>query len=114
MFLRAPQALHDRVERVLGFLDETLNAHVELTVDFLRIGRDAKLPTRSRVKLDELESVLASTGEVLERRRIELRVRADTAAIVDLSQEHSVVINYQAEIAQGSVCISGGTAAGPP
>ncbi len=99
--LRGPESLHARVGRLLEFLEEVVNAEVEISVDMARLPARAQLPERAVLPEAEAERWLAGIPTA-NRQRFALRLRADRVSDLDARGERPIVLSYMTEIAESS------------
>ena len=104
ILIRGPESLQLRMREVLAFLERSLTSRVELTVDvvtFAQESADTGAPS-GFVSLREAEALRAGSqrGARVQTHRLDLI--PGRAARVDLTREHTIVLDYDLEIAQGA------------
>ena len=102
----APEEVHARVREALTFLQERLNAQVEISVDVLTV--EGGSPTESipggiydPVEADHLINTYLGRGA--EQRRFTARLGAGRTTAIDDVRGTSFVWDYDVEIAQGAL-----------
>lgn len=102
VFVRAPQALHERVARFLADLERVASAHAVLRVDVLtlpstRVGNAGTSGVVSSAEAAELRGLAGAS-----RRTHRVDVYPGRIAEVELRRRHELVLDYDVEVAQGA------------
>ena len=105
ILLRGPEGLHKRVSEVLVFLDELVNAQMELTVSVIELEPAGEFPFSGRAVVPrvEVERWLGSVSPASSQQEFRLNLRADRAAELDLTRSTPVLLDYDVEIAQAAI-----------
>ena len=99
--VRGPAGLHERVVQLIAFLEEALNAQVELEIDVLSLpaGSAAVGTVLTDQEARALVDAAKGAGRYASHR---VSVRGDRPAMLDLAENLPVVLDYDVEIAQGT------------
>ena len=102
--VRGPEALHQRIDELISFFDQSINAQVDLLVDVVRFapGAGAAVPAGSVIDAAEAESWLGGAAQGAERESYRVSLRSDRATVLDMTRNVAALVDYDVEIAQGS------------
>ena len=104
LLVRGPAAFHERIQRVLGAIEQA-SAGSELTFDWVDLSDPsvgAAPGGGTLVALAELEPWLARAAQAGRTRSSRMRVRPGEVAVLDLSREVPLLVDYDVEIAHAS------------
>jgi hypothetical protein len=104
LLVRGPASFHERIQRVLGAIEQA-SAGTELAFDLVDLSDPsvgAAPGGGTVVALAELEPWLARAAQAGRTRSWRMRVRPGEPAILDLSREVPLVVDYDVEIAHQS------------
>lgn len=101
--VQGPDALHERVQGLIGFFESAVNAQATLTVDVLRFRKGAPLAREAcLVDAAQAEELLRGAQTKGEHASYDVHLRPDRVAMLDLARDQPLVTDYDVEIAQGA------------
>lgn len=100
LVVRGPEALHERVAKLLDFYDSVLTAEAVIAVDTVVLEGEG--PGAAVMDAGAAEAWLAGLGPDAERGQHRVRLRTDREASLRVGRIEPAVVDYDVEIAQGA------------